>query len=132
MLKRISFIITILTITSLTTACNTIKPDSASIAAPEKSTEIDEVHKDGRIFVFYDRALYKEYLSVGETVFRLTQIGQAAIGETMVFGLTKKDKKKGANTLAVNFTQIKQLLQVIFMVKHFVMVVFMFSTTLTT
>ncbi|MCG6938712.1 MAG: hypothetical protein LJE83_11170 [Gammaproteobacteria bacterium] len=54
--------------------------------------EIYEVHHDGRINVFYDRDLYKEFLSVGETPFRLTRIGAGPNGETLVFGLTKKDK----------------------------------------
>jgi len=55
--------------------------------------EIYEVHHDGRIHVFYDRKLYKEFLSLGETAYRLTRIGAGPNGETLVFGLTKKDKK---------------------------------------
>ena len=68
-------------------ACST----TASMA--EKKMEIYEVHHDGRINVFYERELYKEFLQVGETPYRLTRIGAGPNGETVVFGLTKDDKK---------------------------------------
>lgn len=55
--------------------------------------EIYEVHHEGRIHVFYDQKLYHEFLSLGETPFRLTRIGAGPKGETLVFGLTKADKK---------------------------------------
>lgn len=55
--------------------------------------ELYEVHHDGRIHVFYNKKLYKEYLKLGETSFRLTRIGAGPKGETIVFGLTKSDKK---------------------------------------
>ena len=54
---------------------------------------IYEVHHDGRIHVFYDKKVFKEFMSLGETSFRLTRIGAGPHSETMVFGLTKKDKK---------------------------------------
>jgi hypothetical protein len=76
------------------------QPEQAEAAA-ESIAEIYEVHEDGRIYAFYDRALYKEFLAVGETPFRLTRIGNGPNGETMVYGLTGKDKKKGVNTPAV-------------------------------
>jgi len=63
--------------------------------------ELYEVHDDGRIYAFYNRALYREFLDIGETPFRLTRIGAGPNGETMVFGLTKNDKKKGVDTPAV-------------------------------
>lgn len=56
--------------------------------------EIYEVYHDGRINVFYERKLYKEFLELGETSFRLTHIGAGPNGETVVYGLTKQDKKK--------------------------------------
>lgn len=55
--------------------------------------EVYEVYHDGRINVFYDRKLYQEYLAMHETPFRLTRIGAGPKGETIVFGLTKEDKK---------------------------------------
>jgi len=97
-LKRISLILGLLLTASVLTACNQTKPDET---AATNSMEIYEVHKDGRIHVFYDRALYTEFLQLGETPYRLTRIGEGPNGETIVFGLTKKDKKKGANTPAV-------------------------------
>jgi len=95
-LKRLSFILGLLVAVISISACNQVKTDSA-----ETLQEIYEVHEDGRIHVFYDRALYKEFLSLGETPYRLTRIGEGPNGETLVFGLTKKDKKKGADTVAV-------------------------------
>jgi len=86
------------------TACNQVKEET-TIA--ETVSEIYEVHEEGRIYAFYDRALYKEFLSVGETAYRLTRIGTGPNGETMVFGLTKKDKKKGSNTPAVKLYENK-------------------------
>jgi len=55
--------------------------------------DIYEVHHEGRINVFYDKKLFKEFLQLGETSYRLTKIGAGPNGETIVYGLTKKDKK---------------------------------------
>lgn len=101
MLKRLSLIMGMLFIAVSMTACNQTKTDSVENNSAKNNIEIYEVHEDGRIHVFYDRALYKEFLSLGETAYRLTRIGEGPNGETLVFGLTKKDKKKGANTKAV-------------------------------
>jgi hypothetical protein len=69
------------------TACSSTgeKKDSAM--------EVYEVHHDGRINVFYDRDLYLDFVKMGETPYRLTRIGAGPNGETIVFGLTKQDKK---------------------------------------
>lgn len=77
------------------------QPAQVEPATEESIAEIYEVHEDGRIYAFYDRALYREFLAVGETPFRLTRIGTGPNGETMVYGVTGKDKNKGANTPAV-------------------------------
>ncbi len=73
------------------TACagKQTKPSSQAY----KKLDIYEVHHDGRINVFYDKKLYKEFMQLGETSFRLTKIGAGPNGETIVYGLTKKDKK---------------------------------------
>jgi len=89
------------------TACNQVKQESMPSAKADTVGEIFEVHEDGRIYAFYDYKLYKEFLSVGETAYRLTRIGTGPNGETMVFGLTKKDKKKGADTPAVKLFENK-------------------------
>lgn len=62
---------------------------------------IYEVHKDGRIHVFYDRKELEKFKQLGETTYRLTRIGVGPKGETMVFGLTKKDKKKPGKVAAI-------------------------------
>lgn len=78
---------------------NASKPAQAE-AAKGMSVEIFEVHHDGRINVFYDMKTYEEFKQLGETSYRLTRIGAGPNGETVVFGLPKKDKKKGAETTA--------------------------------
>lgn len=78
--------------------------NKSSMAEPGKElavSEIYEVHHEGRIHVFYDRKLYREFLSLGETPYRLTRIGAGPNGETLVFGLTKKDKKKPGSVDAI-------------------------------
>lgn len=52
-----------------------------------------QVYKEGRIYVFDDYKTYSSFNEVGETAFRLTRIGAGPKGETIVFGLTKNDKK---------------------------------------
>lgn len=52
-----------------------------------------QVYKEGRVYIFDDFKTYDEFVKVGETPFRLTRIGAGPAGETLVFGLTKKDKK---------------------------------------
>ena len=86
---------------ALLSGCNSVKEASAPIAQTETVSEIYEVHDDGRIYAFYDKKTFKEFMQVGETAYRLTRIGTGPKGETMVFGLTKGDKKSGANTPAV-------------------------------
>ena len=71
--------------------------------------EIYEVNHDGRIYVFYDRALYKEFLSLNETAYRLTRIGAGPNGQTMVFGLTKKDKKMKKEIPAISLYDDKKV-----------------------
>ena len=53
-----------------------------------------QVEHEGRTYIFDDKKTYLSFLATGETVFRLTRIGAGKNGETIVFGLTKKDKKK--------------------------------------
>ena len=81
-----------------------ILPACASTPASNNSAgvnEIYEVHEDGRIHVFYDRKMYKDFLSLGETPYRLIKIGKGPNRETMVFGLAKQDKKKRSGIPAI-------------------------------
>lgn len=75
-------------------ACGSMHEKQASAEKAQDAVEIYEVHHDGRIHVFYDKKLYLDFLALGETPFRLTQIGAGPNGETVVYGLTKQDKKK--------------------------------------
>lgn len=75
-------------------------------AAPAATSNADNndfyvAYHDGRINMFDDLATYKSFLALGETTFRLTRIVAGPNGETLVFGLTKKDKKKGNDAAVV-------------------------------
>ena len=89
------------------TACGNTQIKTAEEVSSQPAMELYEVHHEGRIHVFYDRKLYHEFLQLGETPFRLTRIGAGPNGETMVFGLTKKDKKKPQNVAAINLFEGK-------------------------
>lgn len=62
--------------------------------AAAKYSDYYEVHDHGRIHVFDDFKTYQSYLQVGETAYRRSRIGAGPGGKTVVFGLTKQDKKK--------------------------------------
>jgi len=100
------FLILLLSVVMLS-ACNPVKDETTIAGQAETVSEIYEVHDDGRIYAFYDKKTFKEFMQVGETAYRLTRIGTGPNGETMVFGLTKKDKKKGVNTPAVKLYENK-------------------------
>jgi hypothetical protein len=53
-----------------------------------------QVRRDQRIYVFDDPKTFGEFLSGGETPYRLTRIGAGPQGETLVFGLRGMDKDK--------------------------------------
>ena len=89
-------------IAGLLTACGSSQVKMAKTASPQLATEVYEVHHEGRIHIFYDRKLYTDFLALGETPFRLTRIGAGPNGETVVFGLTKADKKKPEKVAAIN------------------------------
>ena len=56
--------------------------------------DLYEVAHEGRYYVFDDFKTYQSFLEVGETSYRKVFIGGGPKGETLVFGLTGKDKKK--------------------------------------
>ncbi|WP_054773142.1 hypothetical protein [Methylogaea oryzae] len=70
-------------------------PIQAEEAAPAYNVnDYYEVHQDKRIYVFDDASTFKEFLSSGETPFRLTRIGAGPNKETVVFGLRAMDKER--------------------------------------
>lgn len=99
MLAKSKSLFILLFITALTACAAT---GTAEKQADNGVSEIYEVHHDGRIHVFYDRKLYKDFLQLGETPYRLTRIGAGPKGETLVFGLTKKDKKMKSSVPAID------------------------------
>ena len=77
--------------------CATIgteQTESEPVVEAVKLTELYEVHKHGRIYTFYDRGLYKDFLAMGHTAYSFNRIGAGPNGETLVYGLTGADKKK--------------------------------------
>ena len=92
---------------TLLTACGTEsvkKGDTESVVEVMSLNNEDlyEVHHDGRIHVFDDRATYESFLEVGETSFRKVHIGEGPKGETLVFGLTNEDKKKTSGIASID------------------------------
>ena len=62
-----------------------------------------EVIKDGRIHVFSEWIDLKSFLKVGEAPFRFTAIGAGPKGETVVYVLNDKNKKKHPAELIAKF-----------------------------
>jgi hypothetical protein len=98
-MRHITGFVLVLLLAGVMAGCATTVETSAGAANTAKQPmgradlAIYEVHHDSRIHVFYDKKVFDEFMSLGETSFRLTRIGAGPHGETMVFGLTKKDKK---------------------------------------
>lgn len=66
----------------------------AVVVGSSNNNDLYEVKHEGRYYVFDDFATYQSFLDVGETSYRKVFIGGGPKGETLVFGLTGKDKKK--------------------------------------
>lgn len=94
-------LITVFAAMLMLSACaSTGSSSDASTASSEMN--IYEVHKQGRIHVFYDKKEFQSFMKVGESTFRLTRIGAGPKGETLEFGLTKHDKKHPEKVAAIN------------------------------
>lgn len=66
-----------------------------------------EVHHDGRIYFFYDQALYKSFLKTGHTAYMVARIGAGPKGETLKFALTGEDKKKQSGIPSIDLIEGK-------------------------
>ncbi len=83
--KKISYVLSVLSIAMMS---------QSALAEPHYNVDdYYQVTDDGRIYIFDDYKTYDSFNQLGETSFRLTRIGAGPNGETVVFGLTKKDKK---------------------------------------
>ncbi len=80
-------------------ACSTAPEKKADTTTEASQAVNDDLYivMDERMNVFYDGDLYKKYMEHGETPYRRTFIGAGPNGETVVYGLTKDDKKKTTN-----------------------------------
>ena len=78
------------------------EPVKAETQVNVNGSQLFEVHADGRIYVFYDFDAYQHFLKLGHTPYMYTRIGAGPKGETMVFSLTKDDKKKRSGIPSVD------------------------------
>ena len=79
------------------TAENTVEKKAEEKVQQVKAeiSKLYEVHhEDGRLYFFYDKDSYKHFLQHGETPYTYKRIASGPKGETLVFGLMGKDKKK--------------------------------------
>ena len=70
------------------------KAAMAEQAVSQELAALYEAHHDGRIYVFYDQGLYKDFIKTGHTAYMFARIGGGPNGETLKFALTSDDKKK--------------------------------------
>jgi len=81
------------------TACAQMGSDSAQNSAQEQMQQAKALyevhHDDGRIYLFNDKATYSHFLQHGETPYTYKRIASGPHGETLVFGLSSAEKKKG-------------------------------------
>lgn len=90
------------------TMASSPKEEQGSLQAPAEKLnngQLFEVHKDGRIYVFYDFASYKEFSTLGHTPFVFTKIGAGPKGETLVYSLTSDDKEKKEGIASVELME---------------------------
>lgn len=81
---------------------------SAKVEMAQEQVQNDklfEVHKEGRIYVFYDFASYKDFVKLGHTPYVLTKIGAGPKGETLVYSLTSADKKKREGIVSIEMME---------------------------
>ena len=78
------------------TACAQLEttPKSTQQQMQQAKALYEVHHDDGRIYFFYDKGTYSHFLEHGETPYAFKRIASGPKGETLVFGLTGKDKSK--------------------------------------
>ncbi|OZG70842.1 hypothetical protein BTA51_23675 [Hahella sp. CCB-MM4] len=91
---RLANIILVAGLGLATVGCSTMQGTMGNTTAEQSMSSLYEAHTKGRIYVFYDRGLYTEFLESGHTPYMYTQIGAGPKGETLVYALTSEDKKK--------------------------------------
>lgn len=83
-----------------------VEQPMASAAAEETTVPaLYEVHRDGRIYFFYDKALYQSFLKTGHTAYMVARIAAGPKGETLKFALTGKDKKKRSGIPSIDLIE---------------------------
>ena len=87
-------------------ACAQVPTEPAPKKAKPNNDDLYEVMHEGRRYVFDDFAVFQDFLAQGETPYRKTIIGGGPNGETLVYGLRSKDKKKLTGIAAVDLYRI--------------------------
>ncbi len=70
-----------------------ISTHSAAAGPHYNVNDFYQVYHEGRLYIFDDFDTYDSFVEAGETPFRLTRVGAGPNGETVVFGLSGKDKE---------------------------------------
>ncbi|MCW8886118.1 MAG: hypothetical protein OQK12_12845 [Motiliproteus sp.] len=102
MLKSKTLIVAGLSLALAACGGNTVKKEQQVEQANINNDDFYEVHHEGRIYLFDDFATYQSFNEVGETAYRKVYIGEGPKGETLVFGLTKEDKKKTSGIASID------------------------------
>lgn len=88
------------------------KTETVKAAAVETKAALPqqyfEAHKDGRIWVFGNEKVYKEFLAGKEVALVMTRIAAGPKRETVIFGLNKDESKKMPNLPQVALFEGKQ------------------------
>ena len=106
MLNSKSLLVAALALVLAACGGNNVKKQPAETASLNND-DLYEVHHEGRIYLFDDFATYQSFNEVGETAYRKVFIGEGPKGETLVFGLTGKDKKKQSGIASIDLYQGK-------------------------
>ncbi len=106
MLKSKTLLIVGLSLVLAACGSNSVKKQQQD-QANLNNDDFYEVHHEGRIYLFDDFATYQSFNEVGETAYRKVYIGEGPKGETLVFGLTGKDKKKMSGIASIDMYQGK-------------------------
>jgi len=99
---RLLTIATISAVLMLSGCATTVSSNTKAATKQLNNGDYYEVHHEGRVYVFDDAKTYKSFLDVGETAYRKVYIGEGPHGMTLVFGLTKSDKKKTSGIASID------------------------------
>ncbi|OPX56023.1 hypothetical protein SAMN02745127_00068 [Oceanospirillum multiglobuliferum] len=105
-LKSILQALLIVGVVGGTAACSSMQSAEKAPQSQEATQQLVSLyevrHEDGRLYYFDDYSAYQHFLEHDETPYTYKRIAAGAKGETLVFGLTSKDKKKTSGIASVD------------------------------